>query len=582
MNMKTYSKLTLMAIAAASMLSVTGCKDEEVYDTLVTREYNLYLDGESFYNKTEDSHVYGDWNVYVYHTDGRSQGNYKTQYRFSLESGNYKVLSVHSTTVSRFFEPDTKLEDVIIPQDEAMSTVFAASDVVDYKAGDALNVYMTTRTGLLRLRAADEKADKSYNRLRATLKTPVKAYHCADGKPVVDGEALTLSREKETTGGGIGYAEDMVLIGSDEKIDITIDYLDNDGNVVNSKSFADGIKVAPNDTTTVSFNLNDPSEQVIINYTVEVGSSSWGNESQYPSVPVEVPDGYVYVKPDENLDAAFNEQANDASVDVIKLFLKANSAYTLAESTMATVTKPFVILGQTPGYGQTQAQLTLGGAIAMRGNLSVMRFENLDIKGASRFFNIRNNEFNVGEVAFVDCTMDSWNGNLWYQVTSADNQQVVGTMRLEGCRFLNHTAAAQPLIYLPTNRVAPISNFVIKNNVFQEKSYTTRTVILSRMTKLNGNVTVDVEGNTFIATNNTEFTYFDIDGKACNLTLNVKDNVLTGSKSGAGTWFKLGKTSAVNCSGNTRSAAYEMKNWGVDAPAATAPSYEDILKQLNL
>ena len=49
-----------------------------------------------------------------------------------------------------------------------------------------------------------------------------------------------------------------------------------------------------------------------------------------------------------------------------------------------------------------------------------------------------------------------------------------------------------------------------------------------------------------------------------------------------GTWFSLGTVGTVQASGNTRSAGYEMKAYGIDAPAESAKTYNDILSQFNL
>lgn len=584
MNFKSYSKLGLFAFAAATMMSVTGCKDDEVYDTQVTREYNLFLDGEEWFNKTEDSHVYGDWNVFIYNNNGSLKGNYKTQYRFALESGTYKVLAVHSPTVANFFEPSTPLNDVVIDQDQLMATAFASSDLISYRAGDKLDINIKTRTGLLRLRALDEKADKSYASIRANISTPVVGFHCADQQPVLSDEPLEMARVKETNGGGIGYAEDMLLIGSDKPVNISLDYLDRDGNVLKSKPFADGIIVAPKDTTTVSFNLNDPSEQVIVNYTIEVGSTSWGNETQYPSVPVVVPDGYTLVNAEDDLEAVYKQLASDPSVSEIKLFLRANGEYNLLVSnsgTTQTITKPVHLLGQTPGYGQTQAQVTIG-SIAPSGNISNLTFENISIKASGRIFNVRNHEFNVGEIALVNCTLDNVSAQLWNQSLSSSAQETVGTIRIEDCRLTNFSAPSAPFIN-PANgtKDAPIGNIIFRGNVIHEKSFATRTVLLGNMNKRVSNTNVVVEGNTFIATGQTDFTYFNIDAAKCTINLTVKDNVLTGAKSGHATWFTLSNVTPV-VSGNTRSADYMMKAWGVETPAATAPSYSEITNKLKL
>lgn len=586
--MKSFIKYGLLTVAALSMMPLTGCKDEEVYDTQVVREYNFTLDGQPWFNKTEDSHTYGQWNVYAYKNDGTFKGNYKTQYRFSLESGIYKIWAFYSPTVANVFECSTALEDVRIEQDSAMVTVIGCSDVLTYKAGDPLNIDITTRTGLLRLRAIDEKADKSYKLIRATVTTPVKGYQPSINNVYTDGEDLVMERVKATTGGGIGYAEDMLLFGSaDHKVNITIDYLDADSSVIKSKPFADGFLVLPNDTTTVSFLLNDPSEQVIINYNVELGSTSWKEENQYPSVPVVVPDGYTYVKPEDDINAIYKEMANDASVDEIKLFLKANTQYEIAAATVSTLSKSLSIVGQEPGYGQTKASLNIGGQMTISGTVDKIKFENLVLKGAQRFFNIApNDKFELSELAIVGCEMDGWNGWLWYQQTRTDLAQKVGTFRLENNRLTNYTAQATPFINLYNNAKThgPIENFVFRGNLFHETKFRASTaVILGKLNNMPGNVNVTVEGNTFVSTQNLDFIWFDIDGaNASSMNLTVKDNLVSGKTSGMGTWFKLGTVTSQSVSGNTRTAGYEMKNWGVEAPAEVGTTYTELLKQLNL
>lgn len=587
--MKSFFKYGLLTVAALSMMPLTGCKDDEVYDTQVVREYNFLLDGKPWFNKTEDSHTYGQWNVYVYQNDGTFKGNYRTQYRFSLESGAYKVWAFYSPTVANVFECSTKLDDVRIEQDPEMATVIGCADVINYKAGDPLNININTRTGLLRLRAIDEKADKSYNMLRATVTTPVKGYQPSVNDVYTDNEDdLVMVREKATTGGGIGYAEDMILFGSaNHKVNVTIDYLDANGNIINSKPFADGFTVLPNDTTTVSFMLNDPTEQVIINYNVEIGSTSWGDENQYPSVPVVVPDGYTYIKPEDDINAIYKQLAGDASVDEIKLFLKANTEYELSAANVASIGKSLSILGQEPGYGQSQASLTLAGAMTLNGSVARVSFENLSLKGAQRFFNIaRTDKFDLGELAIVGCELNSWNGWLWYQQTGSDMIQSVGTMRLENNRLVNYTAQTTPFINLQNNKSnrAPIENFVFRGNVFHEGKFRANyAVILGKLNNMVTATNVIVEGNTFVSTQNLDFIWFDIDGaNAASLNLTVKDNLVSGKTTGTGTWFKLGKVTSTTVSGNNRTAGYEMKTWGVDAPAEIGTTYTELLKQLNL
>lgn len=596
--MKSFVKYGLLTVAALSMMPFTSCKDEEVYDTQVTRDYNLFLDGAPWFNKTEDSHVYGLWNVYAYNNDGSFKGNYKTQYRFSLESGLYKIWAFYSPTDAGVFEVSTALDDVRIPQDSAMAVQIGCSDVQTYKAGDPLNIYITTRTGLLRLRALDEKADKTYDMIRAHVSSPVKGYQPSINGVYTEETNFETIREKATAGGGIGYAEDMLLFGSaDHEVNITLEYLKSrivknwngtqDSTVydfVKEKQFANGFTVLPNDTTTVGFQLNDPNEQVIINYTVEVGTTSWAEESQYPSVPVVVPDGYTFVKPEDDIDAIYKELANDDSVDEIKLFLKANTSYSLSASTIASIKKSVSIVGQEPGYGQTLATVNLGGAISFSGTVDKVLFENLNIKITQRFFNLaRADKFNLGELAVVGCELDSWAGLFINQQTNVNNGQTFGTIRFENNRLTNYTSQSTPFINLQNSASAasPIDNLIIRGNLFHEKKFTAGyTILLGKLTNMATPINIVVEGNTFVATQSANFTWFDISGaKSSAMNLTVKDNLVSG-KTNTGTWFKLTSVNPT-VSGNTRTAGYQM-TWGVDEPAEIATTFDELLKQLNL
>ena len=581
--MKAFKKYTLLTLAALTMISFSSCKEEEVYDTSVTRDFQMTLNGAEYKNLNEDSHTYGEWDVFVYYGDGKFKGNYKTQYRFALENGDYKIFGFTCALATRVCPTMTPLNDIYIPQEPEANLQFGVSNVVNYKAGDPLRLDMTYRKGMLRLRSADEKADKSYAYIRTKITTPVTAYHIADeGVQTNYDEPMVIVREKETSG-GIGFAEDLLLVGTpDHKVNITIDYLDQNKEVINSKEFAEAFTVLPNDTTNVQFLLNNPDEKVIVDYTVTMGSVDWIDQTEYPSVPVEVPDGYTYVAPADDVNTTIKSLMNDESVDHIRIFLKANEEYSISASTLETITKSISILGQTPGYGQQQTNRVFEGALAPNGNMDAIHFENLNISmTGARMFNIRNQEFNIDEVAFVDCTFADWTGIIWNQVTNGNNKQVVGTVRMEGCQVINYTAASNPLWYLPINYQAPISKFIFKGNLFHGKDFKTRTIILSRLTKMVNPIDIIVEDNTFIDTKGTAFTYFDIDGKAAEqLNLKVNNNIISGALS-SGTWFKLGKTTSIEASGNTRTAGYEM-NYGVEAPTEVSTTYSELLKQLNL
>lgn len=232
---------------------LSACSEKEVYESSVTRDMTLTLDGKPwniYYNTTNKP-------LFIYRGDGSFYANYSTSYRFALPDGGYKMIA---TNQSDLMTPPASLDEQTIPQDTLTKTSFAISNPVGYSAGDQMVLPMTTRTGVLRLKAVDAKADKSYSIIRAVMTTPVTAYHVGEARMVV-GSPLTLMRDKETSGGGIGYTDDAILLethSAGQKVDLRIDYLSADGSVVKSKPFAEPVDILPNDTVALSFELNNP------------------------------------------------------------------------------------------------------------------------------------------------------------------------------------------------------------------------------------------------------------------------------------------------------------------------------------
>ncbi|MDE6334433.1 MAG: hypothetical protein K2L77_07280 [Muribaculaceae bacterium] len=571
--MKTFFKLSL--VAATALASLASCKEEEVFPASITRELSMTLDGEPW------NIYYGTSNLplFIYNSNGDYYANYSTSFRFSLPDGNYKVFA---TNQSNYITPPTNINEQVIEQDLEAKQTFAISDPIDYTAGDPMSLALKTRTGMLRLRALDTKADKSYSTIHAIVTTPVVAYHVGEAGPVT-GEPIRIDRNKETAGGGVGYTEDMYFIGSEtDQVNVTIEYLDADNNVVNTKPFAEGFIIKPNELTEVSFYLNNADEPVIINYDVYVGQLNWRDNDIYPSVKVYVPAGYTYLEPGTNLSTVFTEQMADESIDEIKIFLKAGASYTIADKILEGCTKPFTFLGQTPGFGQQLATLQLVN-ITMEGNISEIRFENLTLRPTKdRIFNLRNQKFHVGTIAFVNCAINNWSGSIWANTAAADNEQIVDNVIMDNCR-LTQISTTGCLWNNTTRNAAPIFNWTFTNTLFHGRNFGTRNAIMTGLSKTTGDITVLVEGCTFIDTRGTDCVYFDIDGAvAASTEVTVRNNTVTGIKSGTGTWFKFGNTSSIEASGNTRTNGFVMKAWGVDAPAESDKTYNDILSQFNL
>ncbi len=580
-------KYGMLALMAATTL--VACKDDEVYKTSVTRDIELTLDGVPYnvHYGQDDGHD-NQRILFIYRDNGTYFGNYGSTHRFALEDGSYKIFATQQVDTMLTKIP-AALGDVVFDQDKKMEKPLAISDPVSYSAGQPLKIAIKTRTGMLRLRAIDEKADKSYTKIKAVITTNITGWKVSSAS-VITGEPYDLEVEKATAGGGIGYTQDALLFGSEENpVNVRIDYLDDDNNVVRSKPFADAIKVLPNDTTVVSFNLNDANERVIVNYNIQIGSQRWTEEEIFPSVKVDVPEGYTYVAPDEDLSAAIAGQLEDASVSEVKIFLKANSSYNIKKDAVASWNKSVHLLGQTPGFGQEYATVSMGSGaqIGLTGTFDHITFENIKFDPQNRLFNLRNTQFDINTIELINCDFDNWGtGIIWFQASNADNQQKVGTMRMKGCRVTNYSASTSGGLFRPQVKfLTTVGNWEIDGCLFHSKNFSTRDgVVLCNLSKLDGAIDIKVTNNIFIDTRGSEYTYFNIDlASAASSNVTFTGNTVAGSANanGKGTFLKIANATASS-SGNTRTAGYSMKAYGIDEPAESATTYEELLNQQNL
>ena len=248
----------------------------------------------------------------------------------------------------------------------------------------------------------------------------------------------------------------------------------------------------PNDTTIVSFALNNAEEPVIIDYTVALASDEWTEDKVTPGAPLVVPDGYTYVSPDEDISAIVAAQLADDNITAIKLYLKAGETYTLGANDLASLTKPISIVGQTPARNHAKATLS-HGAVTPNGNIEQISFKNINFASPSRFFNVRNQNFNIGTVSFDNCDWNDWSGVIWYQNTSsATLTQHVGTFSLVSCHLNNWTFNRNPLLGLPTRNPAKVDKLVLHNNIVEGNNVTAGAIYSNY-----GNTTIDSQGNNF-------------------------------------------------------------------------------------
>jgi hypothetical protein len=481
-------KITIFLPLLAASLLLAGCSGDEVYDTAVTRNISLTMDGEPW------SIYYGTTNkpLFVYKDNGEYVANYSSSYRFTLDKGNYKIIA---TDQSDLIDAPSNLNDMIIPQDTLAKQAFGISAPTDYQAGQDMQVNMYTRTGMLRLKSTDVKADKSYSSVRATVTSPVTGYNVGTASYVVnESSPIVLTRTKATSNGGINWSDDFILLGTQpdgRKVNVRLDYLDANGHSIKQKTFADDFEIVPNDTTIVSFALNNVNEPVIIDYKVSLSSQEWTDDNVTPGAPLVVPDGYTYVAPSEDLSSIIATELADESVSEIKLFLKAGETYSLGTNALSSLTKSLKIVGQTPARSQAKATLSMG-AVTPDGNIDEISFQNLAFDCGSRFFNVRNQNFNIGTISFDGCQWDNWSGGvIWYQNTSsASASQHIGTLSLTGCTLTNWTYRSNALLGKVKRNPATVDKLVLHNNTIQGTYSSVDNIYM-------GYDNVDLSNNTF-------------------------------------------------------------------------------------
>lgn len=556
-------KKNLLYISAVMALlgGLSSCSKDEVYDTSVVKNYQITKDGNDwsiyFGTATKPLFIFGD--------DGSYRANYSSLYPFKLDNGNYRIFATSESSLisDQLTEKMQTLDELVIKQDSTAKQSFAISAPVTYSAGDALQLDMFTRTGVLRLKGTDTKADKRYSTVRAVVTSPIAAYKVSDAS-YIEGETV-LHRDKVTNNGGISYADDFVLLETEatgKQVGIRIDYLDSEGNVINSKPFADNFTILPNDTTQISFALNNADEPMIQKYTVSIASEGWEEENLSPDAPVVVPDGYTYVSPKDNIDDVFNALKADASVDEIKLYLKAGETYTFGSKTLNDCPKAIYVVAQKPKTGQAKATVNFS-SISMSGDLSAIRFENINMKPGDRVFNLKNQVFHVGEIAFVNCAFEDYSGTMWYQVASGDHKQVVDNVLFDGTCFTNLVLGKSALFGLSNKVIAPVYNWTFRNSTFHVKTF--GKPLVNNTNKIDQTLTVNIENCTFVDMAGSSTSWFEFNGsKTDKFYFTAKNNVVSGKGGGSPIAFNLTMTDTQTLSDNYFTKGYTVKSWGVD------------------
>lgn len=543
------------------LLCISACSGDEKYSTSVVNKIELFLNDKPWAVNTGLSAK----PLFIYKENGEYVANYTSHYRFQLPNGKYRIIS---TTQTDSIPSPSNLNDIVIRQDMNAKVKYDISAPVEYNSpfNESLSVRMYSRTGVLRLRATDKKADKRYATVRAVLSCPISGYKISDAKFVES--PIEVTRDKSTNSGGVNYTDDMVLFETQtvgKTVGVRIDYLDTNNNVIQSKTIDGTFPILPNDTTQIAFALNNEDEPMIQDYKVTIASEGWNEEEINPEAPMKIPEGYRYVNPEEDLEKICKAMIADIAVTDIKLFLKAGGTYKLGRQT--DIPKSLYIQGQKPMNGQELAYMEMGNMSLSTGDnkIDAIHFENLNIKVTdSDFFKFKNQFFHVKEISWKNCEINDLVRTMWYQEVNAGLAQTVDKLVIDNCRFFGLNSGSSGLFGLSTKQDAPIYDFIFRNSTFHANNQTK--ALITGLTAMTGDLSITIENCTFVAMAPAGMTFFDLMPKnTSSFALTVKNNLFSGiSEAGSGKWFGLRNVTTRLFTNNYHTQNFILGDWGVD------------------
>lgn len=563
------------------LLGIAACSEDSKYNSSVVKDIQMYLDDEAYSLNTGSSNK----PLFIYAVDGSYVANYSTLYRFQLPDGTYRIVA---TTEADSLPHPGNLNDIVLNQDPKAEKVYALSAPVEYASpfNEPLEIRMYNRTGTLRLRATDRKADKRYSTIRAIVSTPISGYKISDATFVKS--PIEVVRNTATSTGGVNYTDDLVLFETDtdnEAVTVRFEYLDANQQVIQTKEIEGTFPILPKNLTTVSFELNNADEPTIQDYTVTIAPEEWEEEDINPDAPIRVPEGYTYVSPGENINNVFNRLKNDKTVTDIKLFLKAGTTYQFVAKTLDDMPKGLSIMGQEPKEGENLAVLELKSSLSISSAdfIEAFHFENLVIKvDAQDFFKFKNQEFHIGTVSWKNCEINDLQRTMWYQEVDAAQKQTVNKIVIEDCRFFGLNSSESGLFGL-AKQDAPVHNFEFRNSTFHANDL--NNALITRLGAMTGDLNVTIENCTFIAMK-TGMTFFDLGAKSItNGSLTVRNNLFSGAvDSEKGTWFNIHEKITTRIfENNYITNGFTLNNWGVgenEKPKQTALRMDELFRDV--
>ncbi|MGN8991621.1 DUF5123 domain-containing protein [Bacteroides clarus] len=563
------------------LLGIAACSEDSKYNSSVVKDIQMYLDDEAYSLNTGSSNK----PLFIYAADGSYVANYSTLYRFQLPDGTYRIVA---TTEADSLPHPGNLNDIVLNQDPKAEKVYALSAPVEYASpfNEPLEIRMYNRTGTLRLRATDRKADKRYSTIRAIVSTPISGYKISDATFVKS--PIEVVRNTATSTGGVNYTDDLVLFETDtdnEAVTVRFEYLDANQQVIQTKEIEGTFPILPKNLTTVSFELNNADEPTIQDYMVTIAPEEWEEEDINPDAPIRVPEGYTYVSPGENINNVFNRLKNDETATDIKLFLKAGTTYQFVAKTLDDMPKGLSIMGQEPKEGENLAVLELKSSLSISSAdfIEAFHFENLVIKvDAQDFFKFKNQEFHIGTISWKNCEINDLQRTMWYQEVDAAQKQTVNKIVIEDCRFFGLNSNESGLFGL-AKRDAPVHNFEFRNSTFHANDL--NNALITRLGAMTGDLNVTIENCTFIAMK-TGMTFFDLGAKSItNGSLTVRNNLFSGAvDSEKGTWFNIHEKIITRIfENNYITNGFTLNNWGVgenEKPKQTVLRMDELFRDV--
>lgn len=234
----------------------SSCTSEEKYQSSLIQDFELTLNGDTWKLNTGITNL----PLFVYKSDGDFVANYSTHYRFTLDNGTYYFFATPNPVD---MVPDStrtlNLDQLKIQQplkaDKEVQISSAMKLAVPLK--ENLKFEMLNKTGILRLKAKDLTADKSYTKIRATLTVKRTAYNVKDGS--FDESTLDLIRTKTTATGGVNYTDDFLVFetsNTQNGVKYKLELLNDSDRIVRSFVNDTIYQIFPDSVTQSNFYLN--------------------------------------------------------------------------------------------------------------------------------------------------------------------------------------------------------------------------------------------------------------------------------------------------------------------------------------